>query len=74
MPYSQLDVYLEIIKSLRENGPQTPHQTAYLPDTNPASKEKLFDFLAKEKFIERLDEDTYAPTESGLNVLDFFKI
>jgi hypothetical protein len=73
MPNSQLTTCLEIIKRLRENGPQTPDQIALLTNPTDPSTKKWFDFLAQQAIIERRDGDTYAVGESGINILDFFK-
>jgi predicted transcriptional regulator len=73
---SQLRVYLDIAKSLREQGPQSLDQLALLSRTSADSIKKNLDFLMKEGMIENKDVlagDVYYIASSGIKILEFFK-
>ncbi len=77
MPRSKLMTYVDIAKSLRENGPQSFDQVASLLRTIAGSLKKYLDFLAKEGMVEKkasLTGDIYHIAARGIKLLEFFKV
>jgi len=73
---SKLQRYIDIIKSLRENGPQTLNQiSTFLNDIDNTLLREELNFLLK---IEIIKQNTisqkYSIAVQGINLLVFFKI
>ena len=77
MPRSKLLTYIDIAKSLRENGPQSFDQLVSPLRTSTGSLKKYLDFLAKEGMVEKkvsLTGDIYNIAAMGIKLLEFFKV
>jgi predicted ArsR family transcriptional regulator len=77
MPSSKLMTYVDIAKSLRENGPQSFDQLSSLLRTSAVSLKKYLVFLAKEGMVDKkasLTGDSYQIAAVGIKILEFFKV
>ena len=78
MPTSKLEMYLNIVKSLMESGPQTLDQIYSLLNVNQtASLKQRLDFLADQGMIKEKEGSpkvTYIISARGIGVLKFFRV
>jgi hypothetical protein len=78
LPNSKLGIYLEIVKLLREHGPQNFSQiNLRLKVIDPFFLKKSLDFLANNKMIiENItgNNQSFAIAEPGIYLLDFFNM
>jgi predicted transcriptional regulator len=78
MQSSLLSDYIEVIKSLLENGPQTSSQmNSFFRNPTPAVLKKAIEFLSENKIISEETTNAnlrYAITDRGIGILKFFKV
>jgi predicted transcriptional regulator len=75
MKPSKLEVYLEILKALKEQGQQKPSGLTCKPKIDPLITHDLLDFLAKQGLVTKAclgKRVTYKITGRGSNVLQYF--
>ena len=77
MPPSKLTLYVEIAKTLNQNGPLTVHELASLLKVNPSSLNEPVKFFSAQKMIREKSGNsivTYIITKRGIGLLKFFKV
>jgi predicted transcriptional regulator len=75
---SNLEVCLSIIQILEKNGPQTQDKIDITITKKAQMITKYLDLLIEQRLIEKTtkhnNQETYANTERGKRVLDFFHV
>jgi predicted transcriptional regulator len=73
----KLEMYLDILKVLRHNGPLTLNQIIEKGNLESSIFKKQIDFLAKQEMVEKRATKTnsvvFVVTQRGTNVLGYFK-
>lgn len=74
---SKLELYLDILKVLRHNGPLTLNQIIKKANLERTIFKKYIDFLAKQGMVEeravKTNSGVFAVTQRGTNVIEYFK-
>ena len=75
---SKLEICLSIIQLLENKGPQTPYKIEISTITKADQINKCLNLLIEQKLIEKTtnhnNQETYANTDRGKKVLEFFHV
>ncbi len=77
MPHSTLKNYLDIAKTVNDNGPLNVYDLASFLKVNPSSLKERVNFLISQRVIGGKGHNsipTYIITERGIEILKFFKV